>query len=99
MAHDVPREQQVGPLLVGRLRLGRDLHQLARLRRAVGVLDEQAAANPLDVGLDLVLAALGVLEDPDRLLLLEHLERAVLVGRRDQHLDELLVQALGERLS
>jgi len=34
---------------------------------------------------------LGVLEDPDRLLLLEHLQSAVLVRRRDQDLDELLV--------
>ncbi len=44
-------------------------------------------------------AALGVLEDPDRLLLLEDLERPLLVAGRDQDLDELLVEPLGELLS
>ena len=33
--------------------LGHHLHQLARLGRAVGVLDQEAAADPLDVRLDL----------------------------------------------
>ena len=42
--------------------------------------------------------ALLVGEDPDRLLLLQHLERVLLVAGRDQHLDEVLVQRLGQRL-
>ena len=45
------------------------------------------------------LAPLLLAEDPDRLLLLQHLERAVLVAGRDQHLDEVLVQLLGELLA
>ena len=37
-------------------------------------------------------ALLLVIEDPDRLLLLQDLQRPVLVAGRDQHLDEVLVQ-------
>ena len=95
----VQAKQHVVPLLLARLGLGHDLHDLARLGVAVPVLDEQAAADPLDVALARVaLAALLLAEDPDRLLLLQHLEGVVLVAGRDQHLDEVLVQRLGELL-
>ena len=55
--------------------------------------------DPLDVAFaGFALAALLLAEDADRLLLLQDGERAVLVVGRDQHLDEVLVQPLGQLL-
>ena len=49
---DLPREQQVGPLLLGRLGLGRPrVIDLARLVDPVGVLDQQPAGDALHVAL------------------------------------------------
>ena len=96
-ADDGPGEEHVVPLLLARLGLGHHLHQLARLGVAVAVLDQQPAEDPFDVALaGSALAPLLLAEDPDRLLLLQHLERPVLVAGRDQDLDEVLVQLLGQ---
>ncbi len=95
MAADAPGEHEVGPLLLGRRAARDDVHLVAALADDVAVLDEQAAGDLADV---LVAeqrdAALLVLEQADVGLGAEGLERAVLVARREQDLDELL----GERL-
>ena len=51
VAADLPGEQQVAPLLLGRLRRRRHRHRVAALVDPVGVLDQQAAADPLHVAL------------------------------------------------
>ena len=74
-----------------------DRHPLA-VAATRPLLDQHPAADPLHVDLAAAMALLGVLEDPDRLLLLEDLHRPALVAGRDQDLDEVLVQPLRERL-
>ena len=65
---------------------------------AVLVLDEDAADDALVVELAGVrLAALVVAQDADVGLALQDLERLRLVAGREQHLDEELGEALGER--
>ena len=94
---DAGSEEQVAPLGLGRL-ARRDLHPLAVLDVPVAVLDEQAAEHALVVALPrLGASALGVVEDPDRLLADERLERDLVVAGREQHLDELLRELLAER--
>ena len=79
------------------LDLGRKLHLLPLRVDPVRLLDEQAPADSLEVLVArLVAALLRRLEDADRLLLAQHVERVVVVARRDQDLDEVFVQALGE---
>ncbi len=98
MPADLPGELQVEPLVVGRRALGRDLHLRAIDELEVAILHEQPAHDLFEVGLgDHRRAALVVLEDPDRRLALEDLQRVVVVARREQHLDELLGQPLGGR--
>ena len=71
--------------------LAHDLHGLAVLEVGVAVLHEQAAQHALVVHLaGAELAALVVDQDADVGLAGEDLERLVVVGRREQDLDEQL---------
>ena len=93
---DLPGEHEVAPLVVGRRALGDDLHLRAVGEVDVAVLYEQPAHDLLDVRLGQQRrAALVVLQDAQRRLAREDLHRAVLVAGREQHLDELLGEALG----
>ena len=79
-------------------RLGDDLHRLAAIVDPVGILDQEPATYPLQVSLPRLVAPLLVRrEDSQRLLLLQHVERVLVVAGGDQDLDEVLVQALGQR--
>ncbi len=75
---------------------GRHGHRLARFVDAVGVLGENAAAYALDVAFARFVGTWLAVEDPNRLLLRQHVERAGLEPGREQDLDELLMQALGK---
>ena len=94
---DAPGEEQVAPLGLGRLPLGDDLQLGAVGDDDVAVLHEQAAVDLADVEVGVALAAaLLVLEDPHVRLLGEDRERVLVVAGRDEHLDELLGERLGE---
>ena len=81
MLADLPGEQHLAPLGLGRLALGDDLHLRAVLEVHVAVLDQQAAHHALDVALgDVDAPPLAVLEDAHVRLGGEQLER--LVGER-----------------
>ena len=83
---------------LGRVALGDDLHLAAVLEVEVAILDEHAADDLAEVGLDHVGdAALAVVEDAHVRLGRQDLERVVVVPAREQDLDELLDQRLGER--
>ena len=89
-----PREQQVVPLPLGGRDLGHDRHRLALVQLHVAILHQQSAQHPAHVALARRrLAPLLVLENPQALLALQHLERAVLVPGREQHVE----LALGHR--
>ena len=77
---------------------GANLHPLAVVHLGVGVLHEEAADHAAEVALAEGRApAFAVLEDPRIRLLLEDLDGVGGVLGRDQHLDELLGEALRER--
>ena len=98
MLGDPEGEDEVAPLLLARVALGGHRHLVALLDVAVLVLDEDAAGDALVVELAGVdLPALLVAEDADVGLALQDLERRRLVAGREQHLDEQLGEALGER--
>ena len=93
---DAPGEEQVAPVRLARLAADDD-HRLAVLDVDVAVLGEQAADDPPVVALAGGRAPpLGRVEDPQRLLRAQHVERALLVPGREQHLDELLRDPPGE---
>ena len=95
---DLPGEQHLAPLALGRLALGDDLHLRAVLEVHVAVLDEHAAEHALDVALgDVDPPPLAVLEDAQVRLAAEDLDRLVGEARRDHDLDELVRERLGER--
>ena len=95
---DAPGEEEVAPELLVGLVAGANLHPFAVVHLRVGVLHEEAADHAAKVALAEGRApALAVLEDPRSGLLLEDLDRVGRVLGRDQHLDELLGQALRER--
>ena len=86
------------PLVGGRR--GNDLHPVPVVDLRVRVLDEHPAHHAPEIPLaGRRSAALAVLEDPRARLGHEDLERGALVARSDQHLDELLREARGERVS
>ena len=94
---DLPAEQHLAPLGLGRLALGHDLHLRAVLEVDVAILHEQAAHHALEVALgDVEAAPLVVLEDAHVRLGLEQLERLVGVARGEQDLAELLDEQLGQ---
>ena len=69
-------------------------------RSDVALLDEQPADHAPVVALALVdRALLGVLEDAQRLLPRERLERLAVESGSEQHLDELLGECRGELLA
>src|SRR3954462_15115170 len=93
---DAPREQEISPQLLARL-APRNLHPLAVLPVPVAVLHEQSAEHALEITLAArEAAAFLVAQDPDRLLLLQRRERAVLVFRGEQDVDESLGKRLAE---
>ena len=97
MLADLPGEQQLAPLGLGRAALGDDLHLGALLEVRVAVLDEHPADDLAELRIDHGRgAALAVVEDPHVGLASQHLERVVVVAAREQHLDELLDERLGE---
>ena len=62
---DLPGEQQLAPLGLGRAALGDDLHLGAILEVGVAILDEHPADDLAQLGIDHVRgAALAVVEDP-----------------------------------
>ena len=96
LAHP-PGEEQVAPRRLVRA-AGHDLHPLPVGDVPVPVLDEHPAEDALEVALRrLAATALEVVEDPDRLLPDERLERDLVVAGREQHLDELRRDQLPER--
>ena len=98
MLGDAPGEEQIAPRRLVGLRLGRDLHRVALVDVRVGVLDEQPAEHARVVALARRRApALAVWRMRSRLLRAQRSERLVRVLGRDQHLDELLGEPLGER--
>ena len=98
MLADAPGEEKVAPELLVGLLAGANLHPLAVVHLGVGVLHEEAADHAAEVALAEGRApAFAVLEDPRIRLLLEDLDGIGGVLRRDQHLDELLGEALRER--
>ena len=79
--------------------LGRHGHRLARLVDPVGVLDQQAAAHALDVAL--ARRVVELLGSTSRIRIdsfwVSISIAPVVEAGREQHLDELLVEPLGER--
>ena len=99
MLADLPGEQHLAPLALGRLALGDDLHRRAVLEVEVAVLHQQAAHDALEVALgDVEVAALVVLEDAHVRLGGEDLERLLGEARGEDDLAELLDERLGELL-
>ncbi len=83
VADDGPGEAHVVPLLVRRLGLGDDLHDLARLGVAVAVLDQQAAHHSFDVAFARFALAALLLED-DGMIGPEDKELLVVVDTPDE---------------
>ena len=95
LAH-APREDEVAPCLFRR-RAARDLHSFAVVDVPVAILHEQPAEYPLDVALAArKAAALAVVEDADRLLAAECVERTGVVVRGEQHVDEAVRERLAQ---
>src|SRR5262249_26974158 len=92
---DAPGEDEIAPGALVRV-AARDAHSFAVVDVEVAVLHQQAADHALVVPLGAgETAALAVAQDPRPLLPLQRLERAGLVLRREQDVDE----PFGERLS
>ncbi len=94
---DAEGEEEIAPLLLGRVSTGRDRIASRSSSLDVLVLHEDAAEHALVVELAGVgLASLLGLQDADVRLAFEHLERVGSYPGAKQHLDEELLEALGE---
>src|SRR2546429_6770829 len=95
---DAPGKEEVAPERLAR-RAADDFHPHSVLDIPISVLDEQSAEDALEVPLACGIASpLPVDEYARRRLLRQRLEGTVWVTRREQHLDELRDQQLGELL-
>src|SRR3954451_22246774 len=93
---DAPGEHEVAPQLFAQL-AARDFHSFTVVDVPVPVLDEQATEDALEVALAARKATpLAVAQNAGRLLPAQSLERAVVVVRCEQNVDEPLGQRLSE---
>ena len=90
MPAHLPREQQVPPLRLTRLRRGQNPHLLARLRDHVGRLRELPADHRLAFDLVDRRRPARELQQAHVLLLAQYLEGLIVEAGGQQHLDELL---------
>ena len=91
MAADLPREQQVAPLVIARRPIAYDLQLRTVDAYAVALLNKQAAGNRAQFMAGRRSAIVRRGENPQLLLRRENLQRRRHIAGRNQKLDELFV--------